>query len=512
VNTLYVGIAVLNLVAGAVHGGSFGQAHGGALQFAAFIAFGASTFWLRSRNRPAVLFVSIAFFWLASYGMGLRWMAGTVLNERALGPVLGSMVYAMMITGLSMVGVLCLWGAVLLSAKIRSYAIGAALFASALCVADLLRELIMPSFPWLHVGYAHVDSPFAKLLPLAGVQADDWAIEFVAFLIAANLLSLAVKRSVHPALLIADVSILLLFVGLERVGPFTHPATPLQVALMQTAVAPPDKFRASLLGKHIAEIADFADLHRAQLVVAPETAVPTTLRALTGAQEHYLERGVDDSRALLFGAFAEDSQGDVFNSAVLLQRLPGPPPTTQRTVYIKQHLSPIGEYAPTGFGWIAELFGIPLSNLHSTRDSPRNFLVFGITIIPSVCQDLLYGEDLRTTTNSPRIVVNLSNLAFFSNALARDEFLGIARARALEQQVPVLLTANFGPTASIGADGNIDRQLPNRLPGALEIGVTPHAGVTPYARFGNLFLYLALALSTVSVLVALLRPLPAARA
>ena len=40
-----------------------------------------------------------------------------------------------------------------------------------------------------------------------------------------------------------------------------------------------------------------------------KTAVPTTLRALTPAQEQYLERSVSPSRALLFGAFAEDSRG-----------------------------------------------------------------------------------------------------------------------------------------------------------------------------------------------------------
>jgi apolipoprotein N-acyltransferase len=264
---------------------------------------------------------------------------------------------------------------------------------------------------------------------------------------------------------------------------------------MQTAISTKDKFRASLLGRHLREIGDFAGTHDAQLVVAPEAAVPTTLRALTPTQEEFLERNVSPSRALLFGAFAEDSGGEVYNSAVLLQRVTGATAGVQRTVYIKQHLAPIGEYAPPGFGWIADLLNLPMSNLRSTQDTPHNFQVFGITIIPSVCQDLLYGDDLRTTTAAPRVLINLSNVAFFRDPLARAQFLSIARARALEQQIPVLIAANDGPTAFIDAEGTVERELSPHIPGALEVTLHPRAGTTVYARYGNSFLYLVMALA-----------------
>jgi apolipoprotein N-acyltransferase len=271
---------------------------------------------------------------------------------------------------------------------------------------------------------------------------------------------------------------------------------------MQTAVSAKDKFRASLFGRHLTEVGDFARSHDAQLILTPETAVPTTLRALTPAQEQFLAGGVTPSRALLFGTFAEDSRGDVFNSAVMLQRAADAPAAVRRTVYIKQHLAPIGEYAPPGFRWIADLLNFPISNLRSTQDTPRNFAVSGVTIIPSVCQDLLYGDDLRTTTATARLLVNLSNVAFFRNALARAQFLNIARARALEQQVPVLIAANYGPTAFIDAGGVIERVLPADTQGALEVTVHPRAGTTAYARFGNSFLYLTIALTVAATLSA----------
>jgi len=55
----------------------------------------------------------------------------------------------------------------------------------------------------------------------------------------------------------------------------------------------------------------------------------------------------------------------------------------------------------------------------------------------------------------------------------------------LEQQIPVLVAANYGPTASINASGVVERELPAGISGPLEVTVHPRSGATPYARFGN---------------------------
>jgi apolipoprotein N-acyltransferase len=491
-------VAAISVLAGAVHGFAFGATHPAALQLFGLTSLAAIVFWLRSWRRWGSLFLCIAGFWLASYAIGLRWMAAALVSEHVLGIALGGLTYGLLTVALCWLSVLCLWMTAVLSAPIRSEALCCALFSSALVVGEALREFLLPSFPWLSVGYAHIDSPFAWLLPLIGIQGVDWIVQFAAFLIGALGVSAIATRSPR-ALTLACAAAVAIGVGMSSrlVPTLTHDAGSLRVAVMQTAISTKDKFRASLLARHLTEIGDFAQNHDAQLILTPETAVPTTLRALTPVQEQFLERSVSPSRALLFGAFAEDSRGDVFNSAVMLQRAATTPAGIQRTVYIKRHLAPIGEYAPLGFRWLADLLNLPLSNLRSTEDTPRNFQVFGITIIPSVCQDLLYGDDLRTTSAAPRMLVNLSNVAFFSDSLARDQFLNIARARALEQQVPVLIAANVGPTAFIDAEGAIERQLPPAAPGALEVVIRPRQGTTPYARFGDAFVFLMFALTGV---------------
>jgi len=95
--------------------------------------------------------------------------------------------------------------------------------------------------------------------------------------------------------------------------------------------------------------------------------------------------------------------------------------------------------------------------------------------------------------------VNLSNVEFFNDALARAQFLNIARARALEQQVPVLIAANYGPTAYIDAQSVVSQQLPSAAIDALEVTVSMRAGTTPYARYGRVFLYLMFGLIIVAI-------------
>jgi apolipoprotein N-acyltransferase len=398
-----------------------------------------------------------------------------------------------MVAGLCCISVALLVATALVSIALRSDVLVCALLGSALSIADILRELLLPSFPWLYVGYTHLDSPFAALLPYVGVQGLTWWVYFAAFA-AAALLRAAASRRVDRPLLAGAVILVLILLAAGHAPIEQGPAGAMRVALMQTAVPTKEKFRGSLLGRYIAELSRFAESHDADLIIAPETTIPVPLQALTAVQQGTLGHAVDSVRALLFGIFASDSKDDIFNSAVLLQRAPGTDQPLQRYVYIKQHLAPFGEYSPPGLRWLTDLLGMPMSNLRMTEDVPQNFRVFGITVIPSVCLDLLYGDDLRTTTAGPRILVNISNMAFFQDPLGPRQFLQIARARAMEQKIPVVMAANFGPTAAIDASGKVDEVLAPFAAGALDVIVRPRAAETFYARHGNLLAYAMLAI------------------
>src|SRR6266849_1142634 len=123
-------ILIVSLLAGCVQGLAFGAPYSAALQLLACTILGGIVFPLRSQRRWGLLLLACAAFWLASYATGLRWIADALLSPDMLGIALGTLVYGMLVVGLSCLSILCLWGATVLSAPIRSEVLCCAFFSS----------------------------------------------------------------------------------------------------------------------------------------------------------------------------------------------------------------------------------------------------------------------------------------------------------------------------------------------------------------------------------------------
>lgn len=88
--------------------------------------------------------------------------------------------------------------------------------------------------------------------------------------------------------------------------------------------------------------------------------------------------------------------------------------------------------------------------------------------------------------NTPNVLINLSNLAWFGNSSALPQHLAISRMRAKEFARPIVRATNSGVTAAIDHQGNVIKELPFIKPGILDVSVLSMQGEpTPYTRFGN---------------------------
>jgi apolipoprotein N-acyltransferase len=104
--------------------------------------------------------------------------------------------------------------------------------------------------------------------------------------------------------------------------------------------------------------------------------------------------------------------------------------------------------------------------------------------------------------------VNVSEDAWFGDSLAPHQRLQMARMRALETGRPMLRAANTGPSVAIDHHGRVLARSPQFRTYSLTATVQPMQGVTPYVRWGNWPVVLAL---TFVVVLAMLAPRPRKR-
>jgi apolipoprotein N-acyltransferase len=84
-----------------------------------------------------------------------------------------------------------------------------------------------------------------------------------------------------------------------------------------------------------------------------------------------------------------------------------------------------------------------------------------------------------------RVLVNVTNDAWFGHSWARYQHFQIARMRAIEVQRPLVRAANDGISALVGPHGEVLAQAPEFQSTVLRGTVQPRSGLTPFARIGN---------------------------
>ncbi len=365
----------------------------------------------------------------------------------------------------------------------RAGALGsAALFGALWLLAEWLRGVLFTGFPWLAIGYSQTPpSPLAGFLPLIGVHGVGGLLAF-----AAALLAFADWRRPARAWRAAAVLGALLLAGGGLLGRgWTVPAgAPVDVALVQTHFEQsmkwdPERF-ADVLRVNLELVRDaFAGAAPPALVVLPETTLPTLAEHLPEGYLALLERFAGEAGGqLVLGVFRRNEAGQIFNAAM---GLGGGEPQ----YYAKQHLVPFGEYSPPLFGWFYRLASIPMSD--QTRGAPEQppMRLDGQRVALNICYEDLFGAELIRALPAATLMLNLSNLAWYGDSLAQPQHLQIARVRALETGRPMLRATNTGMTAVVQPDGRVSAVLPGFERGVLRMTVQGHAGLTPYARWGD---------------------------
>lgn len=355
-----------------------------------------------------------------------------------------------------------------------------AVFPAAWVLLEWLRGWLFTGFPWLQLGYSQIDSPLAGFLPLFGVYGVSGLVALAAAMIFVAFSRDGRRRAGCIAGLIAVIAS---GAGLRTVDPFTRDEGPaLRVALVQGNIPQDEKWlpemREPTLDRYIrfTRAAGAADL-----IVWPETAVPGLLHRMQPFIHGLEAEAKTLETSVIFGIpSAEPSTRRFYNTVVLLG--------TRRGLYHKRHLVPFGEYLPLNdlLRPLTRALGIPVSNFSPGPARQPLLTAAGHPLSVSICYEIAFGAEIIRDLPRARLLVTVSNDAWFGSSIGPHQHFEIARARAAETGRYLLRATNTGITAIIAPNGDVVRRAPQFEGTVLSGSATPRSGETPYVLWGDL--------------------------
>ena len=343
--------------------------------------------------------------------------------------------------------------------------------------AEMVRALALTGFPWVLVGHIWSETPIAQLAAVVGVHG----------LTLLTLLAAALLASPRLPVVLRLLPVPLLAAGVLLLGPGPAPDAggPL-VRIVQPNIPQAEKWDPELVPKHHQRLIDLSrGSQPADLVVWPETA-PSDLLEWAGPLLAAATQAAGGA-PLATGIARADEEGRYFNSLAVVD-------VTGRVgnLYDKAHLVPFGEYMPFretlsrwGLRGVAEFQGLGF------QAGPGAALVDipGIGLArPLICYEGIFAEEIgpgQTGQDRPRLLLLVTNDAWFGSFAGPQQHLALGRLRAIEQGLPMVRSANTGISAMIDGTGRVMASLPLNQEGAIEAVLPPALAPTFYARMGD---------------------------
>jgi apolipoprotein N-acyltransferase len=363
---------------------------------------------------------------------------------------------------------------------------------------DLVRSFLLSGFPWANLGHSQYRIlPLIQVADLTGVYGITFLIIFANVVIFRMVRALFARCPEHFPGRAAGLLILLLFLtllyGVWRLNGQEGGRT-LRVALIQGNIDQGSKWEETRQDETVAiydRLSRQACANGADLVVWPESAVPFFFQEDSPLSEQVRAVARTTRSCLVTGSPAyerDTNQLRFFNSAFLIS------PTGELLGRSdKIHLVPFGEYVPLGplLPFVHKLVEGIGEFTPGERPLPLNTGNGQIGVL--VCFEGIFPDLAREyVREGGRLLVNITNDAWFGRSSAPYQHLSIIVFRAVENRVPVVRAANTGITAVIDSRGHIRGMTPIFEEAILTREVRFGDTTSFYTRFGDLFAWVAL--------------------
>ena len=414
-------------------------------------------------------------FGVGYFGFTLRWIVEPFLVDIARHGWMAPFAIALMAAGAGL-----FWALTAGFAK-RFAPQSLLMFGLAFVVAEVTRSLILSGFPWALLGHSLIPTHLAQLAAFGGPHL----LTLIVCLLAVALAMFAERPRQKGMSFVLTMFLL----GAVTAATWAPPDAPTDTAtgpivrLVQPNAPQHQKwdpaYRDIYLNRMVA-LTGQGDVP--DLVVWPETAVPYLLNYIS--DDLSLLSDAARGAPLVYGVQRTDAAGQFFNSLVVMGR-----GGEVQSLYDKRHLVTFGEYIPgarllgkAGMTGLARNLGTGFTP--GVESGPINIPGIG-GAIPMICYEGIFAEEITDGGDRARLLLLITNDAWFGKAAGPYQHLAQARLRAIEQGLPMVRVANTGISAMIDAKGKIVGSLPLGVDGAIDVALPAALPPTLYVRVGD---------------------------
>ncbi|PJI85082.1 apolipoprotein N-acyltransferase [Yoonia maricola] len=421
-------------------------------------------------GRQAVLHVWA--FGFGYFAFSLRWIVEPFLVDIARHGWMAPFALVLMGAGGALFWALAAW----LASRLSPGRIG--VLGLLLVGAEVLRSLILTGFPWALLGHVWVTTGLAQVAAFGGPH-------LLTLLTVICGLAVAGLARAERILGLVTLGLVVALSFVMRPGTVPQPTDDLPVVRLVQPNAPQhqkwDPAYSDIFLNRLLQRSGAGDVP--DLIVWPETSIAYLLNHI----EDDLTLLSDAARGtpLVFGIQRRDAQARAYNSLVVM----GPGGQVQ-SLYDKRHLVPFGEYIP-GARLLGQIGASGLARNLGTGFTPGTtpgpVQIPGVgPAVPLICYEGIFAEEIAYGDTRPRLLLLITNDAWFGQAAGPHQHLAQARLRAIEQGLPMVRVANTGISAMIDARGRITASLPLGVDGAVDAALPPVSPATTYSLWGDM--------------------------
>ncbi len=336
---------------------------------------------------------------------------------------------------------------------IRDQASGQLLgFAAIFVLGEWWRSWFLTGFPWLYVGYGHIDTPLAGWAPVGGI----YALGFIVALTGAVISQGLQQKKLMPRQVLMIVALWLGGFLLNTINwtiPNDQPAV--KVAMVQANIPQEikwnrDQYQATLKRYKQTSAALWAEN---DIVIWPEAAIPSYYQYAKPFFTIMGDRARQHNTSLITGIpyLEQDEAGnkDRYNSIMAFGDGDG--------LYHKQRLVPFGEYVPLEdiLRGLIQFFDMPMSNFSAGAEGQAGIKAGELTLAPFICYEIVYPELVTQWLPQADMLITISNDAWFGGSIGPLQHLEMAQMRALESGRYLLRSTGSGVSAIVNQRGQI---------------------------------------------------------